>query len=124
MTQDFSSPNPAGLSPPGRPIIINGMKPPEILWIDPRRLHLPGTMRYGADPFKLHRQIRQFGSGTAGMPRIWVNRGSDGALMIVDRVTRATRVARFLPGATVEVEVTEEISATLGHLPTVGDTLP
>jgi hypothetical protein len=58
------------------------------------------------------------------MPAIFVLRGSDGELMIVDGVTRATRVAKFLPGTLVLVEVTDDVPATLGHLPAVRDRLP
>jgi hypothetical protein len=58
------------------------------------------------------------------MPSIFVVRGSDGELMIVDGVTRATRVAKYLPGTLVPVEVTDDVSATLGHLPAVRDRLP
>ncbi len=39
------------------------------------------------------------------MPRLFVFRASDGALVIYDGVTRATRVAKLLPGQTVSVEV-------------------
>jgi hypothetical protein len=58
------------------------------------------------------------------MPLLLVYRGADGALMISDGVTRATRVAKLLPGVTVQVEVIGDLKATLAHLPTVGDRLP
>jgi hypothetical protein len=44
--------------------------------------------------------------------------------MIFDGVTRATRVAKLLPGQLVTVEVIDDIPTTAGHLPTVGDKLP
>jgi hypothetical protein len=78
----------------------------------------------GADPFKLHRQIAQFGAGTAGMPAPWVFRGSDGGLMLYNGVTRATRVAKLSPGTPIRVEVVGRLAAPVGHLPTIGDVLP
>jgi hypothetical protein len=70
---------------------------------------------------KLARQIAAFGSFTRGMPEPWVYRGADGHLMIYDGVTRATRIAKLLPGATIRVEVIGELPAPCGHLPTIGD---
>lgn len=46
-----------------------------------------------------------------------VYRGKDGALLLYNGVTRATRVAKLLPGHLIRVEI-------LDDLPTVGDTLP
>src|SRR6266571_164303 len=40
--------------------------------VDPGDLRLPPSRAGGADPWKLHQQIRQFGSSTAGMPPIFV----------------------------------------------------
>ena len=99
------------------------MTPPR-LTVDPGSLRLPTTRPGGADPVKLHRQLTRHGLGTAGMPLILVVRGSDGELMIVDGVTRATRVAKYLPGTFVLVEVTDDVPAALGQLPTVRDRLP
>jgi hypothetical protein len=58
------------------------------------------------------------------MPALWVYRGSDGALPIYDGVTRATRVAKLLPGILIPVEVVGDLQAVCGHLPTIGDFLP
>jgi hypothetical protein len=44
--------------------------------------------------------------------------------MLYDGVTRATRVAKLLPGTTVRVEVMRTLARSLGHLPTVGDLSP
>ena len=55
--------------------------------------------------------------------RLEVKRGSDGELVIFDGVTRATRVAKYLPGTSITVEVTGELKGPLGGLPTVGDKL-
>jgi hypothetical protein len=96
----------------------------EFLDVDPRTLHLPPSSRHGADPRKLQRQIARFGRSTAGMPPIWVYRGSDGALMISNGVTRATRVAKLLPGDLARVEVIGDLKIAVGHYPTVGDRLP
>jgi len=100
------------------------MQPRLFLDLDPRALHLPTSRITGADPFKLHRQIAKFGTSTRGMPVLEVSRGSDGELMIDDGVTRATRVAKLLPGVLVRVEVIEDFPAPVGHLPTIGDTIP
>ena len=100
------------------------MTSPVFLDVDPRTLHLPPTRVSGADPFKLHRQIGQYGTSTQGIPPLLVYRGSDGELMIADGVTRATRVAQELPGVSVRVEVCGDLPTPCGHLPTVGDQVP
>jgi hypothetical protein len=87
-------------------------------------LHLPTSRVAGADPFKLQRQIAKHGKSIQGMPTIEVSRGSDGELMINDGVTRATRVAKLLPGTLVRVEVIDDLPVPVGHLPTIGDMLP
>ena|SRR5438105_1048465 len=100
------------------------MPQPEYLDVDPRVLRLPGSRLGGADPYKLQRQIAAYGSGQSGMPPPWVYRGSDGALMLSDGVTRATRIAKLSPGATIRIEVVRTVKVPLGHFPTIGDTLP
>jgi len=100
------------------------MNPRVFLDVDPRTLHLPTTRTAGADPAKLQRQIARFGSGTQGMPPLEAYRGTDGKLVIYDGVTRATRVAKFLPGQLVRVELIDDLRTPVGHLPTVGDRLP
>ena len=99
------------------------MKPRELLQVDPGSLHLPGSRRDGADPIKLHRQVAKYGSSVDGMPPLDVKRGRDGNLVIYDGVTRATRVAKYLPGTLITVEVTGELTSPVGALPTVGDRL-
>jgi hypothetical protein len=74
------------------------MKPREFLQVDPASLHLPSSRREGADPAKLHRQLAKHGTSIEGMPPPEVQRGSDGEFVIYDGVTRATRVAKHLPG--------------------------
>lgn len=99
------------------------MATPEFVDMDPRLLHLPSSRLSGADPVKLHDQVARFGSNVVGMPPVLAYRGSDAALMIYDGVTRATRVARLLPGRTVRVEVMRTIGKPVGHLPLLGETL-
>jgi hypothetical protein len=96
----------------------------EILDVDPRLLRLPPSRSQGADPGKLQRQIAQHGKNTAGMPRIIVYRAADGELVIYDGVTRATRVAKLLPGQKVTVEVIGTTRAIGANQPTVGERLP
>ena len=93
--------------------------------VDPRTLHLPSGRSYGADPIKLARQIAQYGKSVQGMPIILVTRGKAGALIINNGATRATRVAKLLPGQTVRVEVIDDQpNWNLSPFPTVGDKLP
>jgi hypothetical protein len=58
------------------------------------------------------------------MPPLLVSRGSDGELVLNDGVTRATRVAKLLPGVTVRVEVIDDLPIPVGSYPSVGDLLP
>ncbi len=58
------------------------------------------------------------------MPTVETYRGTDGELVIYNGVTRATRVAKLLPGQLIRVEVMDDIGTPVGHLPTVGDKLP
>ena len=99
------------------------MKPREFVQVDPATLHLPGSRRDGADPIKLHRQVARHRVSIAGMPPPEVKRGSDGELVIFDGVTRATRVAKYLPGVPITVEVTGELRGPVGGLPRVGEKL-
>src|SRR5437764_9620754 len=98
--------------------------PRVFLDVDPRHLRLPSSRLAGADPFKLQRQIAQYGKSTQGMPPLQVYRGSDGDLMIYDGVTRATRAAKLLLGSLVRVEVIADLSSPVGHFPKVEDLLP
>jgi hypothetical protein len=100
------------------------MNPRLFLDVDPRTLHLPTSRLSGADPVKLQQQIARYGKSTQGMYPLEVYRGTDGGLMIFNGVTRATRVAKLLPGQKVRVEVIDDIKTPVAHLPTVGDKLP
>jgi hypothetical protein len=96
----------------------------EFLDVDPRSLHVPPSRLSGAYPYKLQQQIARFGAGVIGMPPPWVYRGSDGALMIYNGVTRATRIARLAPGTLITAEVVRDARVPLGRLPTIGDLIP
>jgi hypothetical protein len=96
----------------------------DLLDVDPQTLHLPPSRAKGADPWKLQRQIAQHGTSTLGMPRLTVFRASDGALVIYDGVTRATRVAKLLPGQTVPVEIIGDLPSPGAKYPTIKDRLP
>jgi hypothetical protein len=98
--------------------------PLDIRHVDPRELRLPPARFAGADLLKLHRQIARFGSSTVGMPRIWVCEAADGALVIYNGVTRATRVAKQAPGTLVAVEVIDKLPISCSRYPKIGDVLP
>jgi hypothetical protein len=90
--------------------------------IDPRELRLPS--RRGADPFKLQRQIARFGSSSSGMPPPWVYESSDGVLVVYNGITRATRIAKLVPGTTLRVEVVGKLRRAYAGEPKIGDFPP
>jgi hypothetical protein len=100
------------------------MKPKEFVDVDPRTLRLPWSRRDGADPIKLTRQISQHGASVQGMPSPFVYRATDGELVLSDGVTRATRVAKLLPGTKIRVQVIGDLGVPGATMPTVGDRLP
>lgn len=73
--------------------------------VDPSELRLPPSRAAGADPWKLHEEIREFGSSKDGMPPILVYEDPDGLLEIFDGVTRASRIVKLAPGETAPVVV-------------------
>jgi hypothetical protein len=89
----------------------------------PGDLRLPPSRSGGADPWKLHQQIRQFGSSTAGMPPIFVYEDPDGLLEIIDGVTRATRIAKLDAQQLVSVVIIGRYRRSRAHSPTVKDRL-
>jgi hypothetical protein len=91
--------------------------------VDPSELRLPPSRSSGADPWKLHRQIGQFGSAKDGMPPIFVYEDPDGVLEISDGVTRATRIAKLAPGQTVPVVVIGRYRRSRANSPRVRDKL-
>ena len=84
---------------------------------------MPGGRLSGADPYKLQRQIAKHGTSIVGMRPIEVSRGTDGELVINDGVTRATRVAQFLPGLLLTVEVIDTLPIPGAKFPTIGELL-
>ena len=100
------------------------MNPRMFLDVDPRTLRVPGSRRMGADPVKLHRQIARFGASAKGMPPLEVSRGADGQLVINNGVTRATRIAKLVPGVTVRVEVIDDLPIPVGSFASIGDLIP
>jgi hypothetical protein len=97
---------------------------PDFREIDPSELRLPPSRRQGADPAKLQRQISLFGRSADGMPPLWVYEGADGALVVYNGVTRATRLAKLSPGTPIRVEVIGGLPRDCASLPRIGDTLP
>ena len=78
--------------------------------VDPSELRLPPSRASGADPWKLHQQIRQFGSSKDGMPPIFVYEDPGGLLEISDGVARAIRIAKLAPEETVPIIVIGDIA--------------
>ena len=92
--------------------------------VDPGGLRLPPSRAGGgADPWKLHQQIRQFGSSKDGMPPILVYEDSDGVLEIFDGVTRAARIAKLSPGETVPILVIGRYRRSRSDSPSVRERL-
>jgi hypothetical protein len=91
--------------------------------VDPAELRLPSSRASGADPVKLHRQIAKHGTSTAGMPPLVAYEGSDGVLELFDGVTRATRVAKLLPGTTIQVEIIGKLKRPKAKSRRIGDAL-
>jgi hypothetical protein len=89
--------------------------------VDPGDLRLPPSRASGVDPWKLHQQIRRFGSRRDGMPPILVHEDPDGVLEITDGVTRATRVAKLTPGELVPVVVIGRYRHSRASSPRVRD---
>jgi hypothetical protein len=93
--------------------------------IDPSILRLPPSRLQGVDPGKLQLQIHRFGRSTTGMPPIEVYEDANGEYVIVSGVTRATRVAKLLPGTPVRIEIIGHLtSKDFRVLPRVGERLP
>jgi hypothetical protein len=86
---------------------------------------VPPTRPQGADLGKLARQIHQHGDSIDGMPLLELVRGKEGKLRINDGVTRATRVAKLLPGQTVKGIVIDNFpDLDVTRFPTIGELLP
>ena len=94
---------------------------PDIRYVDPRALRAPPSRSSGADPFKLHQQIAKYGASVAGMPPVWVYECTDGSFLLVNGLTRATRIAKLAPGTRIPVEVIGQLKRPRPDEPTVGD---
>lgn len=97
---------------------------PDFRDVDPRTLRVPPSRRQGADPAKLQRQIALFGRSAVGMSPPWVYEGTDGALVLYNGVTWATRIAKLAPGTLVRVEVIGTLPRAFAAEPSIGDLLP
>jgi hypothetical protein len=91
--------------------------------VDPSDLRLPPSRASGVDPWKLHQQIRQFGSSESGMPPILVYEDPVGVLEMSDGVTRATRIAKLAPGQKLPIVVIGRYRRSRAGSPTVRDRL-
>ena len=91
--------------------------------VDPNNLRLPPSRDSGADPWKLHQQIKKFGASKDEMPPIFVYEDPDGVLEVSDGVTWATRIAKLAPGETVPVVVIGTYKRSLANSPSVKDRL-
>jgi hypothetical protein len=89
----------------------------------PGELRLPPRRSAGADPWKLHQQIRQFGNTMTGMPPILVYEDPDGVLEIVDGVTRAARIAKLSPDQLVPVIIIGKYRRSRARSPRIKDCL-
>jgi hypothetical protein len=97
--------------------------PADIRYVDPRELRVPPSRASGADLFKLQQQIARFGASAAGMPPLWAYECQDGTFLLVNGVTRATRIAKLAPGTLLPVEVVGRFRRPRTTDPKVGDLL-
>jgi hypothetical protein len=58
------------------------------------------------------------------MPALWVYEASDGVLVVYNGVTRATRIAKLMPGAMIRVEVVGKLRRPYAGEPKIGDQVP
>jgi hypothetical protein len=99
--------------------------PREFLDVDPRVLRASPQRLSGADPFKLARDIAIFGPSMKGMIPLEVTRCKNGLLQINDGMTRATRIAKLLPGALIRVEVIDTVpTKDVSAVPTIEELIP
>ena len=59
-----------------------------------------------------------------GMPPPWVYEGTDGVLILFNGVTRATRMAKLVPGQLIRVEIIGKLARAFAAEPRIGDLLP
>jgi len=58
------------------------------------------------------------------MPAPWVYEAPDDVLVVYNAMTRATRVAKWAPGATIRVEVVGKLRRAYAGEPKIGDQVP
>jgi hypothetical protein len=92
--------------------------------VDPAILRISPSRPQGADPTRLQLRISQFGRSRDGMPPLELGLAIDGELVIMDGMTRATRIAKLVPGTTVPAKITEKLNYKGRRLPTIGECLP
>ena len=91
----------------------------DVDWILPEKLRMPRD-RPRVSGRKLFEQLARHRASMDGMPPLPVVRCEDGELMIVDGVTRATRVLDVMPAGTkVPVVVIGDEEGDLSGQPTV-----
>jgi hypothetical protein len=101
----------------------NRLPMPQFRTVDPATLLLSTQRQSGADPVRLHTQIRLFGGSLVGMPPIDVEEDSIGQLRIVNGTTRAVRIAKLSPGQFVVVEIVDSIKRPFRTTITVSDVI-
>lgn len=124
VTHLFAGPAAHGQHDPGWNVPIFDAMPSYCRDVDPRELRLPPSRSQGADLTKLASQISLFGASMVGMPPPWVYEGSDGVFVVYNGVTRATRIAKLVPGTLIRVEVIGQLPKAFAADPKIGDFVP
>ena len=73
---------------------------------------------------KLQQQIAQFGTSVQRNASVGGQSCADGEFVVNNGVTRATRIAKLLPGVPVRVEVIDDLPIPVGSFPSIGDLIP
>src|SRR5436190_19250342 len=97
--------------------------PIQVVEVDPRELR-PFPSRPQAEPWKLQRQISQYGASRVGLPPLEVYQSEDGFFVVYNGVTRATRMAMLSPGVKVRAEVIGRLRRKYASDPSIGDSIP
>ena len=93
-----------------------------IEWVLLGELRMPPD-RETVDPMRLIDERHRFGSDVTGMPPLLLHRGKGGQLMIVQGVTRATRVHYDAPAGTLvpAVVIEEDPGHDVSGRPRIGE---
>ena len=113
--QPFAA-GPAVPGPAGIPTLGNANPPSTPL--PPPDFGVPPSGRY------IRGRTGQTGTVCVSLLPLEVSRGSDGELVINNGVTRATRIAKLLPGVSVRVDVIDDLPIPVGSFPSIGDMIP